>query len=100
MGKDITTAVREVCPGFPGAEEVPSRGFPNFRIEGNTFALKRMLIALDAVASFNSTTCNLRIQTIPQYVRVLVLLQGVLVDLAQASGDLQWNLVESSPYPP
>ena len=93
MGKDITTAVREVCPGFPGAEGVPSRGFPNFRIEGNTFALKRMLLALDAVASFNSTTRNLRNQTIPQYVRVPV-------ELAQASGDLQWNLVESSPYPP
>ena len=36
--KDIGTAVREVCLSFPAAEEVLSRGSPDFRVEGKTFA--------------------------------------------------------------
>lgn len=36
--KDISTAVREVCLSFPESEEVPSRGSPDFRVAGRTFA--------------------------------------------------------------
>lgn len=36
--KDISAAVREVCLSFPEAEEVPSRGSPDFRVAGKTFA--------------------------------------------------------------
>jgi hypothetical protein len=36
--KDISAAVREVCLSFPEAEEVPSRGSPDFRVGGKTFA--------------------------------------------------------------
>ncbi len=39
MSKDIGEAVREICLSFPQAEEVLSRGTPNFRvIGGKTFA--------------------------------------------------------------
>ena len=38
MAKDIGSAVREVCLSFPDAEEVPSRGSPDFRVRGKTFA--------------------------------------------------------------
>ena len=38
MAKDIGMAVREVCLGFPESEEVPSRGSPDFRVAGKTFA--------------------------------------------------------------
>lgn len=38
MGKDIRAAVREVCLAFPQAEEVPSRGSPDYRVNGKTFA--------------------------------------------------------------
>ena len=37
MGKDIGAAVREVCLWPPEAEEVPSRGSPDFRVRGKTF---------------------------------------------------------------
>jgi predicted DNA-binding protein (MmcQ/YjbR family) len=37
-GKDINSAVREVCLSLPAAEEVMSRGSPDFRVEGKTFA--------------------------------------------------------------
>ena len=36
--KDINEAVREVCLSFPESEEVPSRGSPDFRVRGKTFA--------------------------------------------------------------
>lgn len=35
---DISQAVRKVCLSFPEAEEVPSRGSPDFRVRGKTFA--------------------------------------------------------------
>ena len=38
MAKDISDAVREVCLSFPEAEEKPSRGSPDFRVGGKTFA--------------------------------------------------------------
>ena len=38
MAKDINQAVREVCLSFPEADEVPSRGSPDFRVRGKTFA--------------------------------------------------------------
>lgn len=38
MGRDITTAVRELCLWFPETEERPSRGSPDFRVRGKTFA--------------------------------------------------------------
>jgi predicted DNA-binding protein (MmcQ/YjbR family) len=38
MAKDIGMAVREICLSFPEAEEVPSRGSPDFRVAGKTFA--------------------------------------------------------------
>ncbi len=38
MAKDISMAVREICLSFPKAEEVPSRGSPDFRVAGKTFA--------------------------------------------------------------
>lgn len=38
MGRDITTAVRELCLWFPQAEERPSRGSPDYRVSGKTFA--------------------------------------------------------------
>ena len=38
MSKDIHTAVREVCLSLPQSEEVPSRGSPDFRVAGKTFA--------------------------------------------------------------
>lgn len=38
QGKDISAAVREVCLWFPETEEVPSRGSPDFRVAGKTFA--------------------------------------------------------------
>ncbi|MDH3643484.1 MAG: MmcQ/YjbR family DNA-binding protein [Gammaproteobacteria bacterium] len=37
-GKDVGIAVREVCLWFPESEEVPSRGSPDFRVRGKTFA--------------------------------------------------------------
>ncbi len=37
-GKDISEAVREICLCLPQAEEVPSRGSPDFRVKGKTFA--------------------------------------------------------------
>ena len=37
-GKDINSAVREVCLSLPAAEEVMSRGSPDFRVGGKTFA--------------------------------------------------------------
>ena len=36
--KDIGAAVREVCLWLPESEEVPSRGSPDFRVAGRTFA--------------------------------------------------------------
>lgn len=38
MAKDIGMAVREVCLSFTDSEEVPSRGSPDFRVAGKTFA--------------------------------------------------------------
>ena len=38
MAKNISEAVREVCLAFPQAEEKPSRGSPDFRVGGKTFA--------------------------------------------------------------
>jgi hypothetical protein len=38
MGKDIPTAVREICLAFPEAEEKPSHGSPDFRVRGKSFA--------------------------------------------------------------
>lgn len=38
MSKDIHQAVREVCLSFPATQEVPSRGSPDFRVNGKTFA--------------------------------------------------------------
>jgi len=38
MPKDIAAAVREVCLSFPEATEVVSRGSPDFRVRGKTFA--------------------------------------------------------------
>ena len=37
-GKTISDAVREVCLHFPETEEKPSRGSPDFRVRGKTFA--------------------------------------------------------------
>src|SRR5262245_50600151 len=39
MAKDINAAVREVCLSFPEAEEYMSRGSPNYRVRGKTFAI-------------------------------------------------------------
>ena len=36
--KDISAAVRELCLWFPESAEVPSRGPPDFRVAGKTFA--------------------------------------------------------------
>ena len=38
MAKNINQAVREVCLSFPEAEEIPSRGSPDFRVRNKTFA--------------------------------------------------------------
>lgn len=38
MTKQIDKAVRELCLWFPETEEVPSRGSPDFRVAGKTFA--------------------------------------------------------------
>ncbi len=38
MAKNISDAVREVCLSFPDTEERPSRGSPDFRVRGKTFA--------------------------------------------------------------
>jgi predicted DNA-binding protein (MmcQ/YjbR family) len=38
MAKDITDAVREICLWFPEAEEIISRGSPDYRVAGKTFA--------------------------------------------------------------
>lgn len=38
MGRNISDAVRELCLALPEAEEVPSRGSPDFRVRGKTFA--------------------------------------------------------------
>jgi predicted DNA-binding protein (MmcQ/YjbR family) len=38
MAKDINAAVREVCLSFPEAEEIISRGSPDFRVRNKTFA--------------------------------------------------------------
>ncbi|HTE42171.1 MAG TPA: MmcQ/YjbR family DNA-binding protein [Steroidobacteraceae bacterium] len=38
MSKNISDAVREVCLSFPEAEEYESRGSPNYRVRGKTFA--------------------------------------------------------------
>ena len=38
MGKDIHSAVRELCLGFPGTEEVLSHDTPDFRVQGKPFA--------------------------------------------------------------
>ena len=38
MAKNISHAVREVCLSFPETEERPSRGSPDFRVAGKTFA--------------------------------------------------------------
>lgn len=38
MAKNISDAVREICLGLPGAEEVSSHGSPDFRVAGRTFA--------------------------------------------------------------
>ncbi|MDA1077043.1 MAG: MmcQ/YjbR family DNA-binding protein [Proteobacteria bacterium] len=35
---DINRAVRNVCLWLPEAEEIPSRGSPDFRVDGKTFA--------------------------------------------------------------
>ena len=39
MAKNIKDAVREVCLSFPEAEEVVSRGSPNFKVAGKAFAM-------------------------------------------------------------
>lgn len=39
MGKNITEAVQEICLGMPETSEVISRGSPNFRVAGKTFAI-------------------------------------------------------------
>lgn len=36
--KNISQAVREICLSLPGTAEVTSRGSPDFRAEGKTFA--------------------------------------------------------------
>ncbi len=38
MARTISDAVREICLSFPEAEERPSRGSPDFRVRGKTFA--------------------------------------------------------------
>ena len=38
MGKDITTAVREICLSFPGADERAGHGMPDFKVGGKSFA--------------------------------------------------------------
>jgi predicted DNA-binding protein (MmcQ/YjbR family) len=38
VGKDIQAAVRELCLTFPESEERPSRGSPDYRVKGKTFA--------------------------------------------------------------
>lgn len=38
MTKNISDVVRKVCLSFPEAEEIPSRGSPDFRVRGKTFA--------------------------------------------------------------
>lgn len=38
MGRTISDAVRELCLALPEAEEKPSRGSPDFRVGGKTFA--------------------------------------------------------------
>ena len=38
MSKTIGDAVREICLSFPESEERPSRGSPDFRVRGKTFA--------------------------------------------------------------
>ena len=38
LAKTISDAVREICLSFPEAEERPSRGSPDFRVRGKTFA--------------------------------------------------------------
>ncbi len=38
MAKTISDAVREICLSFPETEERPSRGSPDFRVRGKTFA--------------------------------------------------------------
>lgn len=38
MTKTISDAVREVCLSFPDSKEIPSRGSPDFRVAGKTFA--------------------------------------------------------------
>lgn len=38
MTRNISDAVRQVCLSFPEAEEIPSRGSPDFRVRGKTFA--------------------------------------------------------------
>lgn len=38
MSRDITAAARELCLAFPEAEERPSRGSPDYRVRGRTFA--------------------------------------------------------------
>lgn len=38
MARDISDAVREICLGLPGAEEVASHGSPDFRVAGRSFA--------------------------------------------------------------
>jgi len=39
LTKATSDAVRELCLAFPEAEEKPSRGSPNFRVRGKTFAI-------------------------------------------------------------
>jgi hypothetical protein len=39
VARDPITAARELCLAFPGTEEVESRGSPNFRVAGKTFAI-------------------------------------------------------------
>lgn len=39
MARDPITAARELCLAFPETEEVESRGSPNFRVAGKTFAI-------------------------------------------------------------
>jgi predicted DNA-binding protein (MmcQ/YjbR family) len=38
MSQDIPSAVRSLCLSFPETTEVPSRGSPDFRVAGKTFA--------------------------------------------------------------
>jgi predicted DNA-binding protein (MmcQ/YjbR family) len=38
MSRTISDAVRELCLGLPGTEEVISHGHPNFKVNGKTFA--------------------------------------------------------------